>query len=75
MQDTLNQAEGREDVYLEGQMDIPTDSDQEYVHCYVLYYVLLEMRKLQQVCYLQADIGMCLHCLVRLDDNKSVTSC
>ncbi len=34
-----------------------------------------EMRKLQQVCYHQADIRMRSHCLLRLDDNKSVTSC
>ncbi len=34
-----------------------------------------ETRKLQQVCYHQADIRMRSHRLLRLDDNKSVTSC
>ncbi len=34
-----------------------------------------ETRKLQQVCYHQADIRMRLHRLLWLDDNKSVTNC
>ncbi len=34
-----------------------------------------ETRKLKQVCYHQADIRMRSHRLLRLDDNKSVTSC
>ena len=34
VQDALNQAEGRGDVYQEEQRDVSTDSDQEYAHCY-----------------------------------------
>ncbi len=34
-----------------------------------------ETRKLQQVCYHQANIRMRSHRLFQLDDNKSVTSC
>ncbi len=34
-----------------------------------------ETHKLQQVSYHQADIRMCSHCLLWLDDNRSVTSC
>ena len=34
-----------------------------------------ETRKLQYVCYHQADIGMRSHRLLRLDDDKSVTNC
>ncbi len=35
----------------------------------------LETRKLQEVCYHQADIRMRSHRLLQLDDKKSVTSC
>ena len=50
-------------------------------HCFIvlLCSVVLctqpETRKLQQVCYHQADIRMRSHRLLRLDNKKSVTSC
>ena len=38
-------------------------------------YTQPETRKLQQVCYHQTEIRMRSHRLLRLDYNKSVTSC
>ena len=53
-----------------------------YLYCMVWYeYGVIwyctqsETRKLQQVCYHQADIRMCSHRLLKLDDHKSVASC